>query len=231
LSERAAGPRKELIMSMRKMLILAALLAPLPVVTQAAEEGSAAQAEDRSITEDQGVTEFKLDQVIESIPIHRVPTSTAQRKKQQAAGQRVMLVEGRPGYKYRDFLRASVAAGPQQSVSTPMLRQPQDNPDVYGCVTVSFEIRPDGKTDAFEIEKSEPAGLFDKQALRAVYQTEYQPLAAGEVATARQRHERSIWFLVARPPRSEFSKLNEAVEDSRNRRREELRTECEGPAT
>jgi TonB family protein len=90
---------------------------------------------------------------------------------------------------------------------------------------VSYDVRPDGKTDGFEIEKSDPAGVFDKAALRAVLATEYEP-AAGP----RPRQRRSLWFIVARPPRSEFSKVNDIVEEQRNKRREEQRVACEGAA-
>ena len=208
-------------MSKRMMVLLVALLASASAAAQSGSTVTGTQ-------DDRSVAELELDKVIASIPIHRVPTTPEIRRKQQSKGERVLLVEGRPGYLYRDFLQASVRSGPANMAQSPILRTPQENPDVYGCVTVSFEIRPDGKTDGFEVVKSEPAGVFDKQALRAVFSTEYEPVAEG---SARPRHERSIWFLVARPPRSEFSKANKAIEDSRNRRREELREACEGPAT
>lgn len=176
-------------------------------------------------------TSETLEKLIEATPIYRVPTTPTMRDQQRAAGARVMLVEGRPGYVYRDFLHATVPISGVGvgAASRPIIHQPQENPDVHGCVTVSFQIRPDGKTDAFEIVKSEPKGLFDKPALRAVFATEYET-AADAAAAADVRHERSIWFLVARPQRSEFSKVNEVVEESRNRRREEQRMACEGKA-
>lgn len=213
-------------------------------------------------SDDKSVTELNLEDAIKSIPIQRVPTTPEQREQQRKLGHPVMLVKGRPGYLYRDYLQAQVA-DTWLRPATPAMRMPQDNPDVYGCVTVSFEIRPDGKTDAFEVMKSEPPGMFDEHALRAVFATEYEPnrertaqareKEAGEVAggaergtgkgvkgtdqggeqtapaaDAPTRYERSIWFLVARPPRAEFSRVNKVVEDARNRRREELREACEG---
>jgi TonB family protein len=201
-------------------LILAVALALAWQPADAADEGK-----------DKSVAEGKLEDLIDSIPVNRVPTTTDSRKKQRSAGQRVMLVEGRPGYLYRDYLQANIS-GLMPGPVSPILRIPQENPDVPGCVTVTFEIRPDGKTDAFEIVKSEPPGVFDQAALRVLYATEYEPRAAGSSETpAAVRHQRSIWFLIARARRAEFSKVNEAVEESRNRRREQLRAACEGEAS
>lgn len=190
----------------------------------------AAAAEDKD--KDKSVAEGKLDELIENIPVNRVPTTPEFRKKQRSAGQRVMLFEGKPGYMYRDYLQANISGLLPGPVS-PILRIPQENPDVPGCVTVSFEIRPDGKTDAFEIVKSEPAGKFDRAALRVMYATEYEPApAAGPTDTVTAvRQQRSIWFLVARSQRADFSKVNQAVEESRNRRREQLRAACEGESS
>lgn len=179
---------------------------------------AAAAAED-----DKSFGQRELEKAIESMPILKAPTTPEVREKQRAAGQRVMLVEAKPGYVYRDFAKFDIREGGRNAATTD---RPQENPDVYGCVTVSFDILPDGKTDGFEVVKAEPAGLFDKHALRAVYATEYEPAAAGAAPAA--RHQRSIFFLVARPPRSEISRVNEAVEDSRNKRREERRAACEG---
>lgn len=215
---------------------LVALLACLPAVALAEAEG------------DKSVAEQKLDEVVKAIPIQRVPTTPAQREEQRKKGLPVMTIKGQPGYMYRDILQAHVADTYGPLVASPTLSIPQENPDVYGCVTISFEIRPDGKTDAFEVVKSEsdPAGMFDEYALRAVFETEYEPRkapaakaaadaaapqAAAPPPSAAKRYERSIWFLVARPPRAAFSKVNEAVENSRNRRREELRQACEEQAT
>ena len=180
----------------------------------------AAQAADK---EEKSFGQRELEKAIESMPILQGQTTPEARARQRAAGQRVMLVEGKPGYVYRDFAKFDVREGGRNATTTD---RPQENPDVYGCVTVSFDIRPDGKTDGFEVVKAEPAGLFEKHALRAVYATEYEPLAAGAAPAGRQ--QRSIFFLVARPPRSEISRVNEAVEDSRNKRREEQRAACEG---
>ena len=202
-------------MTKRAMLMLAALAIP-----------GLAAAETKSI-----------EDLVESIPIHAVPTTPEMRQQQRAAGARVLLVEGRPSPIYRDFLTATLPISGMSPYSAPILNMPQENPDVQGCVTVSFQVRADGKTDQFEVLKSEPKGLFDKQALRAVHSTEYESATeAGltEAATAAAvavRHQRSIWFLVARPPRAEFSKVNEVVERSRNRRREEQRAACEGAPT
>lgn len=181
---------------------------------------AAAPAQD---TEEKSFGQRELEKAIESMPILKAPTTPEVREKQRAAGQRVMLVEAKPGYVYRDFAKFDIREGGRNAATTD---RPQENPDVYGCVTVSFDIRPDGQTDGFEVVKAEPAGLFDKHALRAVYATEYEPVAAGAAPAGRQ--QRSIFFLVARPPRSEISRVNEAVEDSRNKRREERRAACEG---
>ena len=182
----------------------------------------AAQAADK---EEKSFGQRELERAIESMPILQGQTTSESRARQRAAGERVMLVEGKPGYVYRDFAKFDIREGGRNAATTD---RPQENPDVYGCVTVSFDIRPDGKTDGFEVIKAEPAGLFDKHALRAVYATEYEPLAAGAPA-AFVRQQRSLFFLVARPPRSEISRVNEAVEASRNKHREEQRAACEGP--
>jgi TonB family protein len=197
-------------MKMRAMLMVAALAVPASA----------------------GAESSTLEQLIESIPIHAVPSTPEMRKRQRDAGERVLLVEGRPSPIYRDFLTAMLPISGMSPVSAPVLHMPQENPDVNGCVTISFQIRADGKTDAFEVMKSEPKGLFDKQALRAVHATEYETAAEAGLtdAAAEVRHERSIWFLVARPPRAEFSKVNEVVERSRNRKREEQRAACENAA-
>jgi TonB family protein len=189
----------------------------------------------RDENEDRSVADRRLDEAIGRIPIKAVPTSTEARNEQRSRGERVMLIEGRPGYVYREILHANVlpsgtgAPGAPGALGRGVLSKPQENPDVYGCVTVSFDIRPDGKTDGFEVVKAEPPRLFDKHALRAVYATEYEPLPPGSAQAPSPRQQRSIFFLVARPPRSEASNLNEAVEDSRNKRREEQRVACEGP--
>jgi len=196
-------------MTIRGTMMLLTLLASCPAIAQGGKELT--------------IAERQLQNLIATIPIKTAETSPELREKLRSQGQPVMLVLGRPGYLYRDYVRAS-------EQSAPSLRIPQENPDVHGCVTVSFEIRPDGKTDGFEVAKSDPAGMFDKHAVRAVYATEYEPSPATMKAGPAPRHQRSIWFLVARPPRGEFSKLNDAVEDERNKRREVLRAACEGPA-
>lgn len=156
---------------------------------------------------------------IDRIKIVAAPTSPEARDAMRRAGQPVMLVKASPGLVYRDFqqLKGEIRRYADTTV--------QEVPDVQGCVVVSYDVLPDGKTDGFEIEKSEPAGVFDQAALRAAYATEYEP-AAGP----RPRQQRAIWFIVARPPRQDFSKLNDTVEAQRNRVREQQRAACEGPA-
>jgi TonB family protein len=161
--------------------------------------------------------ENAIKEDIDLIKIVSAPTSPEAREAMRRAGQPVMLVKASPALVYRDFgqLKGEIRRYADTTV--------QEVPDVQGCVVVSYDVLPDGKTDGFEIEKSEPAGVFDKAALRAAYATEYEP-AAG----ARPRQQRAIWFIVARPPRQAFSKLNESVEKERNRVREEQRAACEG---
>ena len=153
---------------------------------------------------------------IERIPITVANTSAEDRASMRRDGRPVMLVKATPAPLYHDY--QSIEGSIQQRV-----RRAQDVADVQGCVIVSYDVRPDGKTDGFEVEKSDPAGVFDKAALRAALATEYEP-----AATTRPRQRRAMWFLVARPPRGEFSKLNDVVEEERNKRREEQRVACEG---
>lgn len=177
-------------------------------------ERCARECGERQLTD----TEREVQESIERIPIEAVKTLPATRERLRAAGRPVMTVEGRPGYLYWDLI------GPEQ-LRNPAFRVPQDRPDVQGCVVVSFEIRPDGRTDKFEIVESDPPGVFDKAALRAAYATEYEP------APPAARHQRALWFLVARPPRSDISRVNEVVEIERNKRREAQRAACEGKVT
>lgn len=197
----------------------------LAAFSMLAASAAAAQAPAAPEGEGRVAAGVKLEQAIASISISRVPTTDERRQKQRAAGQRVMLFEGMPGYVYRDILQGHLSSTPSM-VARPILSIPQENPDVYGCVTVSYDVRPDGKTDGFEIVKSDPPGLFDRHALRAAYESEYEPAPGSPVV----RVQRSIWFLVARPPRAEFSRLNDTVEAARNKEREARRVACEGPA-
>lgn len=161
--------------------------------------------------------ESAIKEGIDQIKIVAAPTSPQAREAMRRAGQPVMLVKASPGLVYRDYQHMRGAITRQADTTV------QEVPDVQGCVVVSYDVLPDGKTDGFEIEKSEPAGVFDKAALRAAFATEYEP-AAGP----RPRQQRAIWFIVARPPRQAFSKLNDSVEAERNRVREEQRKACEG---
>jgi len=163
--------------------------------------------------------EEDIRQNIDRIKIVAAPTTPQARDAMRRAGQPVMTVKGSPGLVYRDFRHVTGAIRRQAEGTV------QEVPDVQGCVVVSYDILPDGKTDGFAIEKSEPAGVFDKAALRAAYATEYEP-AAGP----RPRQQRAMWFIVARPPRQEFSRFNESVEEQRNRVREQQRAACEDPA-
>lgn len=163
-----------------------------------------------------GDRERDIQQEIDRVPVQAVTTSAETRAAMRRDGRPVMLVRGTPALIYRDFQHAEGAI--RQNV-----HRPQEVPDVQGCVIVSYDVRPDGKTDGFEIERSDPKGVFDKAALRAALATEYEPT---QVPPPRQR--RALWFLVARPPRTEFSLTNEAVEAERNRKRDEQRAACEG---
>lgn len=163
--------------------------------------------------------EHDLKQDIDRVKIVTAPTSPEARAAMRRAGQPVMTVKASPALMYRDFQQLQGAIVRRADTTV------QEVPDVQGCVVVSYDVLPDGKTDGFEVVKSEPAGVFDKAALRAAYATEYEP-AAGP----RPRQQRAIWFIIARPPRQEFSKLNDTVEEQRNRVREQQRAACEGPA-
>lgn len=161
--------------------------------------------------------EAEIKEDIDRIAILAESTSLESRAAARREGAPVMLVKGAPALLYRDYQRTEGAI--RQRV-----HKVQEVPDVQGCVVVSYDVRPDGKTDGFKVESSDPAGVFDQAALRAVLITEYEPMA-----TPPPRQRRAIWFIVARPPRSEFSKLNETIEAERNKRREEQRAACEGP--
>lgn len=55
---------------------------------------------------------------------------------------------------------------------------------IEGCVVLRFTITDQGVTDNFEILDSQPAGVFDEVALKALYATKFrQPLKAGRYAT------------------------------------------------
>lgn len=163
--------------------------------------------------------ESEIEEQVHRIPITVANTSAEDRAAMRRDGRPVMLVKATPAPLYRDYqqLKGEIRRYADTTI--------HEVPDVQGCVVVAYDVRPDGKTDGFEIEKSDPAGVFDKAALRAALATEYEPAAA---PGARQR--RALWFLVARPPRAAFSKLNDVVEEERNKRREEQRAACEGSA-
>lgn len=163
--------------------------------------------------------ERDMKEQVDLIPIEAVRTSGESREAMRRAGKPVMLVRGTPALLYRDYQRP-------EGMIRAMIHVPQEVPDVQGCVIVSYDVRPDGKTDGFEIESSTPPGVFDRAALRAALATEYEPPAA---PLPRQR--RALWFLIARPPRAEISRVNEVVEADRNRSREARRAACEGPVS
>lgn len=163
--------------------------------------------------------ERDMKEEADRIPIEAVRTSDAAREAMRRAGQPVMVVQGAPAIMYRDYQRAVPGANRSS------LHVPQEVPDVQGCVIVSYDIRPDGKTDGFEIDSSTPPGVFDRTALRAALATEYEPATA-----PRPRQRRALWFLIARPPRAELSRVNDMVEADRNRRREAQRAACEASA-
>jgi TonB family protein len=159
--------------------------------------------------------EQDMKEQVDRIPIEAVRIPEAMREAQRRAGQPVMVVQGVPAVMYRDYQRAVPAANRSH------LHVPQEVPDVQGCVVVSYDVRPDGKTDGFEIESSTPPTVFDRAALRALLATEYEPSTA-----PRPRQLRALWFLIARPPRAELSRVNETVEADRNKQREQQRAEC-----
>lgn len=163
--------------------------------------------------------ERDMKEQVDLIPIEAVRTLEASREAMRRAGRPVMLVRGTPALLYRDYQQA-------EGTIRARLHVPQETPDVQGCVVVSYDVRPDGKTDGFEIESSTPPGVFDRAALRAALATEYEPAAAPP-----PRQRRALWFLIARPPRTQISRVNELVEADRNRRRDEQRAACEGPAS
>ena len=160
--------------------------------------------------------ERDMKEDVDRIPIEAVRTSNESREAMRRAGQPVMVVKASPALVYRDFqqMKGEIRRFADTTV--------QEVPDVQGCVIVSYDVRPDGKTDGFKIDSSTPPGVFDRAALRAALATEYEPAAA---AWPRQR--RPLWFLIARPPRAELSRVNDMVEADRNRRREEQRAACE----
>lgn len=158
--------------------------------------------------------ERDMKEQVDLIPIEAVRTPQESRDAMRRAGRPVMLVRGTPALLYRDYPRPA------------RLHVPQEIPDVQGCVVVSYDVWRDGKTDGFEIENSTPPGVFDRAALRAAVATEYEP-----PAEPLPRQRRALWFLIARPPRTEISRVNELVEADRNRRRDEQRAACEGQAS
>jgi TonB family protein len=48
-----------------------------------------------------------------------------------------------------------------------------------GCVVIAADVRPDGLSDNYEIVDSQPAGVFDDAALRAMNQWRFQPSTSG----------------------------------------------------
>lgn len=160
--------------------------------------------------------ERDMKEQVDRIPIELAQVPEEAREAQRRAGRPVMVVQGTPAIMYRDYQR------PVEWANRSSVHVPQEVPDMEGCVVVSYDVRPDGKTDGYEIERSTPPGVFDRAALRAALATEYEPASA-----ARPRQRRALWFLIARPPRAELSRVNDMVEADRNRRREAQRAACE----
>lgn len=50
---------------------------------------------------------------------------------------------------------------------------------IDGCVVVSFEIRPDGKADKYQVLQAEPGDVFVKSTLTALNEWRFQPLRDG----------------------------------------------------
>jgi TonB family protein len=97
--------------------------------------------------------------------------------------------------------------------------------DAYGCVRVSFDILPNGKTDGFEVVQADPPGVFDTLAMGVVMATDFEKAPSG---TGTRRHEKSVFVLVPRPVPAVYSRLNQRNQDERDARRAVLRAACEG---
>jgi TonB family protein len=97
--------------------------------------------------------------------------------------------------------------------------------DVYGCVQVSFDILPNGKTDGFEVVRADPPGVFDTLAMGVVMATDFEKAPSG---TGIRRHQKSVFVLVPRPVPALYSRLNQRNQDERDARRAVLRAACEG---
>lgn len=112
----------------------------------------------------------------------------------------------------------------------PLYPRYQLEEDVHGCVLVSFEILPDGKTDQFEVVSAEPAGVFDTLAVRMMLHTTFERPAPQATPGSPPRHQMAVFVLLPRPPPTSFSRINQFNETERDKKRAELRAACEAQA-
>lgn len=139
-----------------------------------------------------------VERVLNATTVEKVPTDVEYREHLRSHGFPVMTYAGRVVY-------------PREQVRK----------NVQGCVLVEFMIRADGKTDEFEILKSEPEGVFDKLALQVIYATEFEPIETAK------RHRYPVTFFLGRPLLRQHSLLNGLEDAKREKRRAELVRKCE----
>lgn len=128
---------------------------------------------------------------------------------------------------------AQRARGERVAVREGVLKFPryQIDDDVYGCVVVSFDILPNGKTDQFEVVRADPPGIFDDVAMRLMLMAEYQKRAPGAGTAKPPRQQRSVFVLMPRSLRTEYTTMNQRDEDELDKVRAALRAACETPAS
>ena len=141
-----------------------------------------------------------VQRLLKATTINAVKTTTDARAAMKEQGKPVMLYQG-----------------------TPVYPKEQARREVQGCVAVDFDIRPDGKTDDFEVVKSHPAGVFDDLAVRAIYATEFEPF---DPSLGAKRHRQIFEFFIGQPLVREHSKLNPLTDAKRAKEQAELRKAC-----
>jgi TonB family protein len=153
-----------------------------------------------------------------------------QRQKIEKVLSRASVGTRRPRIHEQDAQRAS---GGPVVLKEGVLQFPRYriDEDVYGCVVVSFEILPDGKTDQFEVVRADPPGIFDEAAMRLMLVTEFEKPAPVAAGAARPRHPRSVFVLMPQSLRTEYTSMNQRDEDERDKARAGLRAACETPAS
>jgi TonB family protein len=149
----------------------------------------------------------QVDKLVDRASVKAQRAKLHEQDAQRAKGVPTVLMVGQPAY-------------PRHALEQ----------DVHGCVIVSFDILPDGKTDQFEVVKADPPGVFDTLAMRMMLVTTFEKPAKGSSGAAPMRHRKAVFVLLPQAPPKEYSRVAELKLAEIDKRRAELRAACESQA-